>query len=348
VERGVVQVQLLERLAQGLVLVRLHRVEPREHLRLDLLEPGQRLRRGLVGVGHRVADLRRAQLLDPRRDVAHLAREQAVLLLGLGSEHADVVAEIRRVGAHQQDLVLRPQRSLHDPDEHHHADVVVEPRIDDQRLQARPGIALRRGHAGNDRFKDLRHVVAGLGAHAQGILRGDADHVLDLLDRLDRIGRGQVDLVQHRDHFHALLDRGVAVRDGLGFDALRGVDHEHRALAGRERAAHLVGKVDVPRSVDQVQQIDFPRTGLVLEGRGLGLDRNAALALEVHRVEHLLGHLALGKAAAHLDEPVGERRLAVVDVRDDREVADAALGHIKKEGARRAFGGHPPRGAILA
>jgi len=29
----------------------------------------------------------------------------------------------------------------------------------------------------------------------------------------------------------------------------------------------------------------------------------------------------------------------VVDVRDDREVANAALRHIKKEGARRASGG---------
>jgi hypothetical protein len=36
----------------------------------------------------------------------------------------------------------------------------------------------------------------------------------------------------------------------------------------------------------------------------------------------LLGHLALGEPAAALDEAVGERRLAVVDMRDDREVAD--------------------------
>ena len=40
----VVQLQLGERVAQRLVLVRLHRVEPGEHLRFDLLEAGQRCR----------------------------------------------------------------------------------------------------------------------------------------------------------------------------------------------------------------------------------------------------------------------------------------------------------------
>ena len=32
--------------------------------------------------------------------------------------------------------------------------------------------------------------------------------------------------------------------------------------------------------------------------------------------------ISLGEPAAHLDEAVGERRLAVVDVRDDGKVAD--------------------------
>jgi hypothetical protein len=152
---------------------------------------------------------------------------------------------------------------------------------------------------------------------------GDADDVLDLLDGLAGIRRRQVDLVQHRDHFHALLDRGVAIGHGLRLDALRGIHHQHGALARGERAAHLVGEVDVSRRIDQVQLIRFPALRPVFERGGLRLDRDAALALELHRVEHLLGHLALGQPAAHLDEAVGERRLAMVDVRDDGEVSDA-------------------------
>ena len=58
------------------------------------------------------------------------------------------------------------------------------------------------------------------------------------------------------------------------------------------------------------------------------LDRDAALALEVHRVEDLRFHLARLQRAGHLEEPVRERRLAVVDVGDDREVADETLIHL--------------------
>ena len=54
------------------------------------------------------------------------------------------------------------------------------------------------------------------------------------------------------------------------------------------------------------------------------LDRDAALALEVHGVEDLRLHLAGLQGAGELEEAIGQRRLAVVDVRDDREVADVA------------------------
>ena len=60
---------------------------------------------------------------------------------------------------------------------------------------------------------------------------------------------------------------------------------------------------------------------------GLSLDRDAALALELHGVEQLLAHVPLGDGAGQLEDAVGERRLAVVDVRDDREVANAVLLH---------------------
>ena len=53
----------------------------------------------------------------------------------------------------------------------------------------------------------------------------------------------------------ALLDRGVAVRDRLRLDALRGVDDQQRALARGERARDLVGEVDVARRVDQVEVV---------------------------------------------------------------------------------------------
>ena len=60
----------------------------------------------------------------------------------------------------------------------------------------------------------------------------------------------------------------------------------------------------------------------VKDGDGGGLDGDAAFALEVHGVEHLGFHLARLEGAGQFKEAVGERRLAMVDMRDDGEVAD--------------------------
>ena len=84
---------------------------------------------------------------------------------------------------------------------------------------------------------------------------GEADHVLDLLRHALGIGGGQVDLVDDRDDLEAGVDRELGVGERLRLDALRRVDHQHRALAGRERARDLVGEVDVAGRVDQVQHV---------------------------------------------------------------------------------------------
>ena len=79
---------------------------------------------------------------------------------------------------------------------------------------------------------------------------------------------------------------------GLGLDALGGVDDEQRALARGEGARHLVGEVDVAGRVDQVELVGLAVLRGVEDAHGLGLDRDPALALEVHRVEQLRAHVA--------------------------------------------------------
>jgi hypothetical protein len=74
--------------------------------------------------------------------------------------------------------------------------------------------------------------------------------------------------------------------------------------------------------VDEVELVTA-----VVEPHRLELDGDAPLALEVHGVEVLVAHLAGVDRAADLEHPVGQRRLAVVDVGDDRDVADARKFH---------------------
>ena len=122
------------------------------------------------------------------------------------------------------------------------------------------------------------------------------------------------------------VERVIDVGERLRLDALAGVHHQQRALDGGEAAVDLVGEVDVAGRVDQVEDVILAVMRPVLQADGLRLDGDAALALDIHGIEHLLDHLALGQAPGELDQPVGQRRLAVVDMGDDREVADVFDG----------------------
>ena len=225
------------------------------------------------------------------------------------------------------------ERAVDDADERDDAAVLVVRRVEDERARRRVAIALRRRDPLDDR---VEHVL-----DADARLRRDAEHAVGVVAEqvasccADAVGVGlrQVDLVDDRDDLEVVVDREVGVRDRLRLDPLRRVDDEQRALARLQRARHLVGEVDVAGRVDQVQLVALPR-----DAHGLRLDRDPALALEVHRVEHLRAHLALRDGVRQLEDAVGERRLAVVDVRDDREVADVALVHgLTGDGSRRAI-----------
>ena len=89
------------------------------------------------------------------------------------------------------------------------------------------------------------------------------------------------------------MSRGKkSIRDSLRFDALAGIDDQQRTFACRQRARNFVGKIDVSRRVDQIQPICVSIFRGVMEPNAFGFDGDAALALQVHGVEHLLMHLA--------------------------------------------------------
>ena len=142
------------------------------------------------------------------------------------------------------------------PDVGHHAAVDVVDGVEDHRAgRARrrrlAGAAphARRGRAGRRRprpvLPDTRSTSLGFAA----------DDVGDLTRVAVRVGGGQVDLVQHGDDVQVAVQGQIEVGQGLRLDALRGVDQQHRALAGLQRARYLVGEVDVARGVDQMQHV---------------------------------------------------------------------------------------------
>lgn len=233
---------------------------------------------------------------------------------------------------HHLDLVAVGQFPVDHPDVGDHAAVGVVDRVEDQRPRRSVLDALRRLDLGDDLAQQVLDAFAGLRRHPQYVGLLAADDVRQLGGVLLRLGARQVDLVQHRDDVQVRVQREVQVGQCLRLDALRRVDQQHRALTRLQRPGHLVGEVHVAGGVDHVQDV---RRRLVAEqsaravhGRlerqphGLRLDRDAALALDVHPVQVLRPHRAAVDHSGDLQHPVGQRRLAVVDVGDDAEVPD--------------------------
>src|SRR5215470_11793459 len=103
-----------------------------------------------------------------------------------------------------------------------------------------------------------------------------------------------------------------------------GVDQEQHAVDEGQGALDLRAEVGVAGSVHDVD-VDAP----VGNGRVLGHDRDALLALEVDRVHDALGYrLVLAEEPRLPEHRVDQGGLAVVDVSDDRDVTNVlALLH---------------------
>ena len=221
---------------------------------------------------------------------------------------------------------MAADRARGEPDVAQHALVRVVVRVEHQRLELVRRVALGRRDPRHDRLEDLGDAEALLRGREDHLLARDREDVLELLHDELGLGRGKVDLVDDRDDREPLAQREVDVGQRLGLDPLRRVDDEDRALARLEAAADLVREVDVAGRVDEVEAVQEAVGRLVLEAHRARLDRDPLLLLEVHRVQDLARHLARVDGVRHLEQAVRERGLAVIDVRDDREVPQSGLG----------------------
>ena len=228
--------------------------------------------------------------------------------------------------------------------------------VGDVGLQRRPLVVLRRGDGVEDGAEErleiggvgqpavlrlLERRAAGLG---RGVDDGEVERVLavvlveqveeelvGLVDDLGDAGVGAVDLVHDQDDREVGVQRLAEHEAGLRQRALAGVDEQHDAVDHRQPALDLAAEVGVAGGVDDVDRhaLRGARTGVVDRGV-LREDRDPLLALEVAGVHDPLGDAGLllvrGERAGLVEHRVDQRGLAVVDVRDDRDVPEVRTG----------------------
>ena len=83
----------------------------------------------------------------------------------------------------------------------------------------------------------------------------------------------------------------------------------------------------MPRRVNQIELILFAILRTIAETDRARLDRDAALAFEIHAVENLIGFFARAHGAGEFKQTVRQCRFAVIDVSDDGKISDVIQGH---------------------
>ena len=119
-----------------------------------------------------------------------------------------------------------------------------------------------------------------------------------------------------------VIECQICIRQRLRLNTLRCIDDEQRAFTRSQASGHFITKIHMSGRVDEIEDVFFPVVCVVVQPYGFGFDGDATLALEIHSIEHLRGHLALAERPRKLEQSVGERGLTVIDVGDDGEVSN--------------------------
>ena len=242
-------------------------------------EEGRRLRARAHG---REIELR-ARAVEQRQRFGELAREDAGL-------------RAHRVGVRgSRDLVLLDARRP------------VASAREDQQLAA-------------DAVVDAAELAAGAERPVHGD-RVDAEHLLDLVQQIERLAPQAIQLVDEGEDRDAAQAADLEQLARLRLHALAGVDQHHGAVGGHQRAVGVLAEVLVAGRVEDVDAV-----ARVLEVHHRGADRDAALLLELEPVAGRMprrpprAHRAgFAQRAAEEQQLLGERGLARVRMRDDRE-----------------------------
>ena len=322
-EGGVVELELLQHGAELFELVGLHGVHTREHHRLHFLEAGDCLLTGARGVRDGVAHLDFHGALDAGDDVAYVTAAHFRFRDELHLQGTHLFDFVFHSRGHELDLVSFAHAAVADLEICDDAAERVEHGVENQGLQGGVRVAFRGGNLLHDGIQDWGHAFTGTGRHAEDIVRVAAQQVADFVGDKVRLGRIHIYLVEYGDDLEAVVYGHIEVGDGLGLHALGGVHHQQRAFAGGDASRDFIGEVHVAGSVDEVEAV-----AVVIHLDSVALDGDALFLLKVHIVQHLILHIAGGQGAGQFEEPVGQRALAVVDMRYYAEIAYSVHFHI--------------------
>ena len=288
----------------------------------------------ILDVGDGLADVD-AGYSGNRDDVAQLGGDDVrPLQSGEREQLGDLDLLHRAVALGDGNIFAGAQRTVEDARNRQPTEIVAVVEIGDQHLQRTVGIAGRQGNGIDDGVEQRAQILAGLiqvgRGRAQpgigvkhrkielifGCVQVD-EQVVDLVQHFLRTRVGTVNLVDHQDRRQLGFQRLAQHVARLRQRAFAGVNQQHHTVHHLERTLHFAAEVAVAGRVHNVD-LDV----VVEDGRVLGQDGDAALALQLVGVHHALDVGLVGaEGAALVQHGVNQGGLSVVHVRDNGDVA---------------------------
>ncbi len=147
-----------------------------------------------------------------------------------------------------------------------------------------------------------------------------------------RSGILPVDLIDDNDRLEIQLERFFQDKLCPGKGSFSSINEKQYAVDHLESSFYFTGEVGVPGRVDDVDFEGLTACRVLIEHCGiLREDGDAALALELVRVHDAFDDfLVLAEGASLAKHIIHQRRLAVIDVSDDGDVADVVSSFHRK------------------
>ena len=175
-------------------------------------------------------------------------------------------------------------------------------------------------------------VVPGVTGAAAGVKRREIELLVarvEVEEKLENLVEhfggacvGAVDLVDDDDGLKAQRERLAGDELGLRHRPFGGVDEQDHAVDHRQDALDLGAEIGVAGRVDDID-VGCRSVMRPFDRRAFGEDRDSTLFFEVVRIHRpLFDALVVAEGAGLAEELVDKRRLAVIDVGDDRHVAE--------------------------
>ena len=152
-------------------------------------------------------------ILDTGDNKAHLTGFQVSGGGVLRVKHANAIDQVDLAGGLHQHFVTFLDSTMANAYQGNHTEVVIEPGVDDQRLQWRLNVTGRCRDRVHQTLEYFINTQTCFGTAGHGVSGINADDLLDFFLDPVRVSLRQVDLIQYRHDLKALLDRGVTVGD---------------------------------------------------------------------------------------------------------------------------------------